>query len=169
MELKHIVAQLARVTPVPTRPTSAIDGIAVHHSADEGNPTSWARYHTTAPEKGGPSWGPANTIGYHAAVMRDGTCYKTAYDGDQTPGVAYHNRHLLHFVLQGNLAKTPPTAAQIRGLLGVLRIYMNAYNIPIDRVRTHSEWQDHPEWATSCPGISQLGEHIRFMLRVGIE
>jgi len=165
--LLDIVLQLSRVEPVPTRPLAAIDGIAIHHSGDEGSPAGWARYHTTTPEVGGPSWGPATTIGYHAAVMRDGTTYKTARDSDQTPGVANENFHLLHVVNQGNLAQTPPTAAQIRALLEVLHVYMAAYAIPVDRVRTHGEWQTDPAWATSCPGISDLGKHIRFMLTIG--
>lgn len=166
--MQDIVLQLPRIEPVPTRPLPAIDGIAIHHSADESAPASWARYHTKAPADGGPSWGPANSIGYHSAVMRDGEWFKTAFDRDQTPGVAGHNRRLIHVVLQGNLAKTPPTAAQIRRLMEVLGHYQAGYNIPIDQVKTHSEWQDDPAWATSCPGIPQLGAHIRFMLSCGL-
>lgn len=166
--MNDIVQQLTRIEPVPTRPLEAIDGIAIHHSGDEGTPAGWARYHTTPPDKGGPSWGPANSIGYHAAVMRDGRAYKTAYDRDQTPGVANHNRHLLSIVCQGNFAQTPPTAAQIRTLLEVVRQYASAYGIPIDRVRTHGEWQDDPAWATSCPGIPDLGKHVRFLLTIGL-
>jgi hypothetical protein len=168
--MKDIVITLPRIEPVPTRPTTSnqIDGIAIHHSADLGNPQTWSVYHTTPPADGGPSWGPANTIGYHAAVMRDGSSYKCAYDRDITPGVAGHNHHLIHIVLQGNLAKQPPTAEQIRELLKVIPQYQAAYAVPIDRVRTHGEWQDDPKWATACPGIPDLGKHIRFMLTVGL-
>lgn len=168
MKTLDIVEQLSRVPPVPTRPLNLIDGIAIHHSADEGTPASWAQYHTKAPADGGPSWGPANTIGYHRAVLRDGTVYKTAFDRDQTPGVANHNRHLVHIVLQGNLTKAPPSKEQLLGALSAVREFMTAYGIPIERVRTHGEWQDDPAWATACPGIPDLGKHIRFMLTVGL-
>lgn len=164
---------LPRIEPVPTRPTTPaqITGIAIHHSGDEGTPQGWARYHTSPPPPlgTGPSWGPAATIGYHAAAMRDGAGYKTAYDRDITPGVAYHNVYLIHIVCQGNLAKLPPTAAQLLTLLRLIRRYMIAYAIPIDRVRTHAEWQYDPAWATACPGIPDLGKHVRFLLTVGLD
>lgn len=166
--MKDIAMQLPRIEPVTTRPLTAIDGLAIHHAADEGTPQAWARYHTTSPDQGGPSWGPATTIGYHVAIMRDGTVYKCAKDSDQTPGVANHNRHLIHIVLQGDLTKTQPTPAQIRSLLEVCRQYQGAYAVPTDRVRGHQEWVDDPAWATSCPGIAELGAHVRFMLSVGM-
>lgn len=166
--MKDIVLDLSRINPVPTRPIESIDGIAIHHSGDEGTPQGWARYHTTAPDQGGPSWGPANTIGYHVAILRSGEALKTALDIDRTPGVANHNWHLIHICLQGNMQQRPPTKAQIEQMLVVCRRYMGAYytTITIDRVRTHGEWAD-PGWGTACPGIADLGKHIRFMLKVG--
>lgn len=160
-----IVLRLPRIEPVPKRPLAGIDGIAIHHSGDEGTPQSWARYHTSAPDQNGPDWGPAATIAYHAAVMRDGEAYKCAYDGDQTPGVAWHNGHLLHVVCGGNLAVKPPSEDQFATLLRVIRQYMTAYAIPLERVRTHGEWQDDPAWATACPGIGYLGALVRGALR----
>lgn len=159
--MQDIVQDLPRRNPVPQRSPKDIDGIAIHHTADEGTPWSWARYHTTPPEQGGPSWGPAATIGYHVAVMRSGIVYKTANDQDRTPGVAHHNYHLIHIVLQGDLAVSPPTEQQFRELLKVARQYMDAYAIPVDRVRTHGEWQEDPAWSTSCPGIGYLGALVR--------
>lgn len=171
MGLQDIVQDLPRTEPVPTRPTTPaqITGIAIHHSGDEADPKLWAWYHTTPPDQGGAPWGPAATVGYHAAVMRNGESFKTAYDQDVTPGVAHKNKFLIHVVLQGNLAKTPPTPAEIRALLQVVRQYQAAYAIPVERVRTHGEWQDDPAWATSCPGIPDLGTHIRFALQMGLE
>lgn len=160
-KLADIVHDLSRLPPVPQRDRKRIDGIAIHHSADEGTPWSWARYHTTSPDQGGPSWGPAACIGYHAAVMRSGQAYKTANDSDRTPGVANHNGHLLHVVCQGNFVTTPPTEAQFTTLLKVVRTYMQAYAIPIQRVRTHGEWQEDPAWATDCPGVKWLGAIVR--------
>lgn len=163
--MQNIVYQLKRVEPVPTRSLTEIDGIAIHHAGGGGDPWSWADYHTRTPENGGPSWGPAYTIGYHAVVMLDGTVYKTAFDRDRTPGVANHNRHLLHICLQGDLSKTYPSFEQLRGLMEAIKEYRTAYPaITLDRVRTHGEWQDDPAWATSCPGIPSLGHFVRYML-----
>jgi len=166
--MQDIVTQLPRIEPVPTRPLTAIDGIAIHHAADEGTPQAWARYHTSSPENNGPSWGPANSIGYHVAILRGGLAYKCAYDRDQTPGVANENHHLIHVVLQGDFTRTLPDPAQIRTLLVVCRQYQQAYSIPTDRVRGHQEWVTDPVWATGCPGIARLGAHVRFMLSVGM-
>lgn len=160
-KLIDLVVALPRSAQVPQRDRKAIDGIAVHHSGDEGGPQGWARYHTTPPDQGGPDWGPCACIGYHAAILRDGRAFKTANDSDRTAGVANHNTHLLHIVCQGNLAQTPPTEIQFAQLLRAVRQYMTAYAIPIERVRTHGEWQDDPAWATSCPGISALGTLVR--------
>jgi hypothetical protein len=165
MMIIDIVWNLPRLKPVPTRHLEQIDGVAIHHSGDEGNPDSWATYHTRPPDKGGPSWGPGATIGYHAAVMRSGLAYKTAYDGDQTPGVAGHNHHLLHVVCQGSLGVRPITEEQFASLLWVVRRYASAYAIPPDQVRTHGEWQTDPAWATACPGIGYLGALVRGALK----
>lgn len=166
--MKDIVYDLPRNEPVTTRPLSAIDGIAIHHSDDMGDPWIWARYHTTPPDQGGPSWGPAATIGYHVAVMRDGTVYKCARDMDKTPGVANHNWHLIHIVCQGNFSESsPPPADQVVHLLATIQAYRAAYAIPIERVKGHTEWVDDPAWATTCPGFPGFGQMIRSMLKCG--
>jgi len=166
--VKDIVLELRRLDPVPTRALTLIDGIALHHSGDEGSPYSWARYHTSSPAQHGPSWGPANSIGYHVAVMRNGDTFKTAYDRDRVPGVAWHNDHLIHLVCQGNFARIGPGRVQLESLLRVVQHYRRGYpKITVGAVRTHSEWQTAPEWATACPGIGDLGRVVRFLLDAG--
>lgn len=167
--MQDIVFALPRIIPIPQRSVDDIDGIAIHHSGDEGNPWSWAKYHTSPPHKGGPSWGPGHTIGYHSAIMRSGMVYKTALDQDRTPGVAHHNYHLLHIVCQGDLTQQAPTQAQFESLLRTIYQYQGSYytRITTGRIRTHEEWQDDPDWATFCPGISYLGVLVRGAIDAG--
>lgn len=167
MNLISIVSQLPRHPTLRyrDRPLTAIDGISVHHSADEGNPWSWAQYHIKPAAEGGPPWTPdglgAPGICYHAAVMRDGRAYKLQLDRTQCWHTADHNGHTLGIVFQGHLGRLPPTEAQIASGLWVVRQYMRAYPaIVAPNIRGHGEWNPG---ATECPG-TWLAQALRAAL-----
>ncbi len=163
MNIRNIVDQLPKhpdpANTYKTRPLDGVDGISLHHSADEGDPWSWARYQILPQDKGGPRWTPdrdgdgipdgAPAICYHAAAMRNGRLFKTQNDSTKCWHTADHNHHLIGIVCQGDFTRRPPTEPQVRALLWLVEHYMAAYNIAPENVRGHGEWQGG---GTSCPG-----------------
>lgn len=128
------------------RPTGNIKFVIVHHSADEGDPWGWARYHVD--HHGWPG------IGYHAAVMRDGTVLKTNLDRTLSyhAGGAY-NPISVGICFQGDLSKRPPTVEQLAAGLVTVNRYVRAYNA---QIKGHGEVMQ-----TACPGAAWLVDWLR--------
>jgi len=89
-------------------------------------------------------WG---DIGYHFAVDRAGNVWQARPLEFQGAHVKYCNEHNIGVVALGNFDRQTPTEAQFAALRRHVTSLLNAYNLPVARLKTHQEWA-----ATACPG-----------------
>lgn len=132
--------------------------LIIHHSAtDKGNAEVFRKNHK---DKG---W---KDIGYHY-VIGNGTY---SGDGEIEKGRPHHevgahtkgyNGKSLGFCLVGNFEKYPPTQAQMKSLISLLRQLMQEYNIPPVNVLGHKEVN-----STACPGAHFDLEGLRRALSI---
>lgn len=123
-----------------TRPLSAIEKIARHHSGGNSGDffTFWKYWNGT---KG---WG---TGGYHEIILRDGSV-QICYDPNEiTNGVGGHNSYVYHICVVGNgsFTEAQEKAWQERCLFNLKRL-----NLDVDDVLGHNEFSGT---STACPGI----------------
>ena len=124
------------------RPLDRILYIVIHHAGVDADPTpeQTARYHVET--NGWPG------IGYHFAIMRDGTVYQTNWLTTLSYHVSGHNQESVGILLNGDFREgRGPTQAQFQSLFVFL--------IPelIAQLGDHVEVKAHKELsATSCPG-----------------
>jgi hypothetical protein len=128
--------------------------IIVHHSAETDTPElNWQgirKYHMTPASQGGPPGGPWRDIGYHAGVELVGGRYEILmgrdweWVGAHCPG---HNTISLGLCFVGNFQEHVPPDDQLRLGARMIRTWMRLYNIPLENVYPHRDFND-----TDCPG-----------------
>lgn len=88
-------------------------------------------------------------IGYHFAVDRVGRIWQGRELSWQGAHVANKNEGNIGVVALGNFDEQAPSSAQVEALRRFVSQLMQAYNVPISRVKTHQEWAP-----TRCPGTN---------------
>lgn len=97
------------------------------------------------------NWG---DIGYHFVIDRGGRVWQARSLYYQGAHVKDYNEGNIGVMCLGNFEEQTPTMAQLSGLNLHLSQLMQAYNVPMKRLRTHQEWA-----ATACPGRN-LQKHL---------
>lgn len=94
-------------------------------------------------------------IGYHVVINGAGVARPGRSERYQGAGVSGFNARSLHVCCTGNGDLAPFTPAQVRALLGVVRGWMEAHRIPVERVLGHRECYGIPgvpNTGKTCPG-----------------
>ena len=134
-------------------PMLPIQSITVHHDAMEMNATSRA----AASERIGliqtvhqrdRRWA---DIGYHFIVDPGGRVWQGRSLEFQGAHVSNHNEGNIGVMCMGNFEVQRPTSAQLVALEKHVKVLMTSYRVPVERVRTHREWETA---STLCPGRS---------------
>ncbi len=94
------------------------------------------------------NWG---DIGYHYVIDRSGRVWEGRPIGYQGAHVANHNPGNVGVLLLGNFERQTPAEAQLDALRQNVSWLMRQYNVPVNRVLTHMEWDGA---RTACPGRS---------------
>lgn len=139
-------------------------GIIVHHSLTADSRTvSWdaiGRYHT---DPNGPSYYRMRAIGYHAGVEMIGDSYEALFGrpldwyGAHAHGV---NGTHLGVLFVGNFDLEPPPDEMLRvGCERIIRPWMKAFSIPIEKVEPHRKYAPK-----SCPGVFFAMDRLREIL-----
>lgn len=141
----------SRGNPIPTRMDNMapVRYLTVHHEGMD--PFRYSDMRSTAAriEKirkahRGRGWG---DIGYHFIVDRGGRVWEgrpLRYQGAHVKDKNFANIGILAL---GNFDLQQPTQQQFRAVIQHCQNLMNAFRIPISRLRTHQEWAP-----TACPG-----------------
>ncbi|MCI4671514.1 MAG: N-acetylmuramoyl-L-alanine amidase [Bacteroidia bacterium] len=127
-----------------TRRLSDIKTLVLHHSSDpNGDPFSYAAFHTRPELSGGRGW---PGIGYHYIIQPNGVIYKC----NRHRTISYHvkngNSDKLGICFTGNFNVDHPTQAQIiagKFLLNYLRLTIPS----VKHIGVHRDYTN-----TSCPG-----------------
>lgn len=104
-------------------------------------------------------WG---DIGYHYIIDRNGRVWEGRSIQYQGAHVRYHNKHNVGVLLLGHFDQQSPSDRQIAALQQHVSRLMHRYNIPLDRVTTHREWETA---RTVCPGHTLQAEMDRIRRR----
>jgi hypothetical protein len=132
----------SKPNPETPRTKEQIKRIAVHHSAVEGATIeSYARYHVYT--NGWPC------IGYHMVIKGD-----QVYQTNDLATFSYHvsgqNFDSVSVSISGDLSKRSLSEAERNNLYAVILTYMDMFNIPVEAVLGHNEFQGQN---TTCPAI----------------
>jgi len=154
----HVIgrAQWAKGAPVTTLmvPMGGIRAITIHHdgmppfAATDAASTA-ARVelirmsHRNRPQP----WG---DIGYHFVIDRAGRIYEGRPLQWQGAHVRDHNQGNIGVLCLGNFEVQVPSEQQLNALAGHVRTLRRHYNVPVNRVITHKEWEGA---RTACPGM----------------
>lgn len=122
-----------------------VEKIILHHSAcadtDANNTAGIRAYHESL------GW---DGIGYHATCEQINGSHEILMGRDWNKNGAHtigQNAVALGLCVVGNFSITNPPQAQLTRAAQFVAFWMNLYNIPIDKVHKHSEFNN-----TECPG-----------------
>ncbi|MEW6355266.1 MAG: peptidoglycan recognition family protein [Planctomycetota bacterium] len=141
--------------------------IVVHHSATEsGNAALFDKYHREQKHM-------ENGLAYHFVIGNgqgsgDGEIEVSPRWTQQLQGGHVDREEVnelgIGIGLVGDFMKSPPTPAQTKSLLRLLRDLQNDFDIPVERIVGHGEVNSKP---TVCPGARMPMDDIRAKLREG--
>ena len=147
--------------PFQTRNTNQIGRIGIHHSAtDVGSQRIFENHWRNVGWRNG---------GYHEIILLNGDveiCYAPTV---VTNGVGDHNADSYHICVVGNfrISGNAPSARQMQALIERIRVNMNRFSIPIERVLGHNEFPNTSRFnhrSNICPG--QNMNNLRNQLRL---
>lgn len=125
------------------RNLSQIRYLVIHHTAADGlSPHQIARFHTESDHliNGG-----AAGIAYHFFIREDGKVFQTQHLETISWHVANNNTPSVGIVLSGNLDRKPPTKAQQKSVVELVRELKRM--LPQTQIKRHGEFKN-----TNCPG-----------------
>lgn len=147
-EIIDVVDDLRDAGEYPIRALGDITNIDVHHSADNNRVGMEAveyynRLHIE--DRGWPG------VGYHYIIDPDGKIFKVGLDRQKRWSVGNHNGHTISIMLIGDFRNEKPTAEQLDSAVWMANRLKQAYGVPTERVKGHSEYPGHSSKA--CPAI----------------
>jgi hypothetical protein len=114
------------------RPLSQVKYIAVHRNSTAVSAVGLVHWFA----KNLHSWG---RPGYHIVIEAGGTPHQIVPLDMSVPGAYGFNRSALHVCMLGDFRRHKPTVEQLVTLIEVLAKLRATYNIPVERVKGHSE------------------------------
>lgn len=143
MKVQHIEKELpVGAVPYKKRTLSVIKQIVLHHTAGNGTPQSFAKFHVKPKSQGGRAY---PGIAYHYLIDSVGTIFKCNSLDTISWHVANENTKSIGVCLIGNFETKEPTIDQINALLFVLEsIRATVGELPLVGHRQRGQ--------TLCPG-----------------
>ena len=146
--IKDVYEDLPKNGSYPERSLGDIVAIDIHHANIPSRNyrgfdsiKSIANYHINTHDWHG--------IGYHYIIDPEGVLWKTGLDRQKRWSVGNHNGHTISTLFFGDFTQEDLKGEQLIKGVKWIRHKMNAYSVPLDRVKGHNEYEGHE--SNQCP------------------